>query len=703
LHLFFLYFYRSIQVTLRELIVPTQQLIRQSPITAAVLITSGLLALLTITPEHTYAQSRAADSVQQILAAHPGRDTARVNLLNQVGRFFFNRIPTLTAAYGKEALHLSDSLFYMPGKIWAIRNIALGENASGNLEKQMDLTLKALQLAEQIRDNRAIGVLNADIGNILVEQQQPRQALPYQKRSLAIKQRLHDQNEIGRSLNGIGTIYIALNELDSALFYLNESEKVKLALNDHRGLAFAYENIGQVYFRKQQYPRALHYYTMAAQYYQESDNLQGLIKSHLNMGLVYIFLEDFSTAEDELKKAARLNKSINNPRHEMVYYKYMAQLDSARGNYTQALADYKQFQSRSEDLLSTEKARLIANSTEKYESAKKQHENQLLKKEQLLHLSTIRQQKIFVIFCIALFLVLGTITIVLFRLFKRLQDVYGQLNQRNRRVQQQNQIITDQNTALENANQVKDKIFSVISHDLRAPLGILEGMLFLLRDEKMDADQFRYFADELWRDMRNTSFMMDNLLQWASSQMKGLRVSPDDFNITQLLNSEFELLQSQARQKQIQLSHSLPATIQVFADQHMIRMVLRNLIGNAIKFTPANGHIVISYQLQPDKVEVIVKDSGIGIAPENQSKVFSTIYYSTTGTQNEKGCGLGLPLSKDFIERNHGSIWFHCHKDKGTSFHFTLPLSMSEEEETSAPGITMIVKDKMLDPTGYQH
>lgn len=682
---------------------PTHQLKRQSSITAAVHIISGLLALLTITPGHAYAQSKAADSAQQVLAAHPVRDTARVNLLNQVGRFFFNRIPTLTATYGKEALHISDSLFYLPGKIWAIRNIALGENATGNLEKQMDLTLKALQLAEQIHDNRAIGVLNADIGNILVEQQQPRQALPYQKRSLEIKQRLHDQQEIGRSLNGIGTIYMTLNELDSALYYLYESEKVKLALNDHRGLAFAYENIGQVYFKKQQYLRALRYQTMASQYYQESDNLQGVVKSYLNMGLAHIFLEDFPSAEEDLKKAAQLNKSLHNPRHEMIYYKYMAQLDSARGNYAQAFADYKQFQARSEELFSAEKTKFIANSTEKYESEKKQHENQLLKKEQLLHLATIKQQKIFVIFCIAMFAVLGTITFVLFRLFKRQQDLYGQLNQRNRRVQQQNQIITDQNTALENANQVKDKIFSVISHDLRAPLGILEGMLFLLRDDKMDAEQFRYFSDELWRDMKNTSAMMDNLLQWASSQMKGLRVSPDDFNITTLLNSEFELLQSQARQKQIQLSHSLPANIQVFADQHMIRMVLRNLISNAIKFTPVNGSIVIDFLLQADKIEVIVKDSGVGIAPENQAKVFSTIYYSTTGTRNEKGCGLGLPLSKDFIERNHGRIWFHSQKDKGTSFHFTLPLTISEEEETSANGITMIVKDKVLDTTGYQH
>jgi signal transduction histidine kinase len=274
--------------------------------------------------------------------------------------------------------------------------------------------------------------------------------------------------------------------------------------------------------------------------------------------------------------------------------------------------------------------------------------------------------------------------------FKRQQELYGQLNNRNRRVQQQNQIILDQNAALESGNQVKDKIFSVISHDLRAPLGILEGLLFLLRDEKMSQEQFNMFVDELWRDMKNTSAMMDNLLQWANSQMKGIRVMADDFNITALLNSEFELLQTLARQKNIQLTHYLPQVIHVYADKDMIRMVLRNLISNAIKFTPKNGNITVDYKLLPDKVEVMVKDNGIGIPMEDQSKVFSNIYYSTTGTQNEKGCGLGLPLSKDFIQRNHGQIWFHSNKEKGTSFHFTLPLS--DEEETNTPGMTIILQ-----------
>ncbi|WPV65001.1 ATP-binding protein [Chitinophaga sp. LS1] len=666
---------------------------RSAPYTLLIL----MLALFFTKPVASMAQSQLTDSLTKVLAAHPTKDTTRVNILNQLSRFLFTQVPSLTETYAKEAFYISDSLYYLPGKLWATRNLALAENAKGNLEKQMDLTLEALKLAEQLNDLKATGILNADLGNILIEQQQPRQGLIYQKKALAIKQKENDKAEIGKTLNGIGTSYMVLKEWDSALHFLYASERIKLALNDHRGLAYAYENIGIILSVKGNYQEALRYHTMSSQYYKESDNIQGVVKSYLNMAQTNTFLKDFTAAEEDLQNAARLNKSMQNTRNEMIYYRYRSMLDSARGNFAQALENYKEFQALSEDFFSTEKSRFIANSKEKYESEKKQHENELLKKEQLLHLATIRQQQILVIFCIALFMALATITVLLYRMFKRQKDLYSQLNSRNRRVQQQNQIILDQNAALESGNQVKDKIFSVISHDLRAPLGILEGMLFLLRDEKMSQEQFNMFVDELWRDMKNTSSMMDNLLQWANSQMKGIRVMPDDFNITVLLNNEFELLQTLARQKNIQLNHYLPPVIHVFADKDMIRMVLRNLISNAIKFTPKNGSIVIDYRLSPDKVEVMVKDNGIGIPSEDQSKVFSNIYYSTTGTQNEKGCGLGLPLSKDFIQRNNGEIWFQSYKEKGTSFHFTLPLS--EEEETNAYGRTII-----LQPTrDYSH
>jgi signal transduction histidine kinase len=618
-------------------------------------------------------------------------DTIRVRLLNQEARQSFPKNAARTAEYARAALALSDSLHFKPGSMWATRNLALAENIKGNLEKQLDLTFTALKLAEELNDLHATGILNTDIGNILVEQDLPRQALRYQRKALRIKQALKQPAEIAKTLNSLGSSYIRLQILDSALYFMLESEKIKLSLHDHTGLAVTYENMGLIYLQLKKYAKALPYFEISEQYYKESENLNGVVKAHLNTGLAQIMLHHYTDAEQHLCAAAQLNSTLKNAKNTMIYHKNMAALDSARGDYASALANFREFSQMNEALFSLEKARFIANTKEKYESEKKQHENKLLRKEQQLHLATIRQQRILVIFCSMLLLGLFIITAVLYLMYRRQQDLYKQLNHRNTQVQQQNRIIMEQNIALGNGNQVKDKIFSVISHDLRSPLAILEGLLFLLRDNKMSEEQFRIFAEELWRDVKNTAYMMDNLLQWASSQMKGIHITPDDFDISTILKSEFELLQSLAKQKDITLTHGLQRPVMVYADPHTIRLVLRNLISNAIKFTPVHGAVSINYMLLPDRIEVIVQDTGIGIAFADQQKIFSNIYYSTSGTQNEKGCGLGLPLSKDFIERNNGKIWFHSVAGRGTSFHFTLPLST--EEEPIGRGYTIIVKD----------
>ncbi|MVT44481.1 tetratricopeptide repeat protein [Chitinophaga oryziterrae] len=645
-------------------------------------------------PSMLLAQSGSTDSLLHAIDRHPQRDTDLVILLNKVGRLYFTKDPVLTEKYGREAIHISDSLGYTSGAMWGKRNMALAENSRGNLDKQMDFTTDALKLAEQLNDIHATSVLNADIGNIFIEQSKPELALPYQKKALYLKQSLRDQAEVARSLNSIGSCYLLLHKPDSALFFLYESEKIKLSLNDHKGLAFTYENIGHILYDKGQYREALRYYEISEKYYRESDNLPGLTKAYLNLGRVNTALRKYTDAARNLSDAAKLNEHLQNAKNTMIYYKYQASLDSARGNYIAAMSSYKEFSRLSEQYFNVEKTKFIASTKEKYESEKKQRENEMLKKEQLLHLSTIKIQQKFVIFSIMLFFVLSVITSILFRMYRRQQDLYLQLNNRNKRVQQQNLIILEQNVALESASQVKDKIFSVISHDLRSPLAILEGMLFLLRDDKMSSQQFRFFVDELWRDMKNTSSMMDNLLQWASSQMKGMRVNADDFDITAVLNREFELLLSLAKQKNISLTHQLSHAIMVYGDPDMIRLVLRNLISNAIKFTPALGNINIRYLMLSEKIELIVEDNGIGIAEADQPKVLSNIYYSTGGTQNEKGCGLGLPLSKDFIERNEGEIWFDSQVGKGTSFHFTLPLS--EEENNTRRGYMFTITTDQL-------
>lgn len=652
-----------------------------------------LCFLLLLSFTAAMAQPPAHDSLQKALDKHVGRDTSRIKLLNQLARAYFTQNPVLTEQLSQEAMALSDSLAFATGKIWAIRNLSLVENSKGNLDRQMQLSFDALMLADSLKDLRALGIINNDIGNVFIEQENPRQALRYLKKALHIKRRLKESAEIARTLNNMGSSYMRLDMPDSALYFLKQSEQIKQTLNDRRGLAVTYENMGLIYFTWQQYDEALRFQQQAADYYREAENLHGLTKAYLNMGQAQTMLKDFKNAEKSLAAAATLNTSLKNAKNEMIYYKNRSQLDSARNNFTAALANYKEFAALNEAFFNVQKTKLIANTQQKYESEKKERENEMLKKEQLLHLATIQQQWMLVLAGALLLASLFVVTIVIYRLYRRQQELFRQLNSKSEEVSLQNHIILEQNAALGNLNEVKDKIFSVISHDLRSPLAILEGLLFLLRDDKISAAQFRYYTDELWRDMKNTAYMMDNLLHWASNQMKGIGVKADDFDITTLISQEFELLKTLARQKEVQLIHHLNNQVMVYADPDMIKLVLRNLINNAIKFTPPGGIITVSGKCDTQVIELSIQDNGVGIAPENQSRIFSNIYYSTVGTQNEKGCGLGLHLSKDFVERNHGKIWFISKPAKGTSFYFTIPLS--DEVDAAPRPYTMIVQEQI--------
>ncbi|MFB6458073.1 ATP-binding protein [Chitinophaga sp. Hz27] len=638
------------------------------------------------------AQPAPQDSFEIELFHHTAKDSERVDILNKASRAYFTKDAQVAEKYANEALGLSSQLHYMNGRIWAQRNLALVENTRGHLDKQMQLTLSSLKLAESINDQHTLSILYNDMGNIFTEQNSPRDALPYLLKSLQIKKNLHELSEISKTLNNIGSAYLALHVLDSSLLYLHEAEALKLSQNDRRGLAYTYENLGLVAMLQYRLEDALHYHQLSAECYREADNQLGMVKSSLNLAEVQTFMGDLANAEKNLQHAHAINGVLKNVKNEMIYYKIRYELDSARNDYRAALNNYKAYTERNLEFFNLEKSRLISRSQEKYEAEKKQKENILLKKEQQIHLATIQQQRILVISATILFIALLAITFMLYRMFKKQKQLTRELNSKNQEVSLQNHIILEQNTTLESLNQVKDKIFSVISHDLRSPLAILEGLLFLLRDERITQEQFKFYADELWRDVKNTSYMMDNMLQWASNQMKGIGVKADDFDILLLLNQEFELLQTLAKQKEVSLQHELSGSLTVYADPEMIRMVLRNLISNAIKFTQGGGKINVSARIDRTFAEIIVRDNGTGIPLENQHRIFSNIYYSTTGTRNEKGCGLGLHLSKDFVERNRGRIWFHSTPGSGSSFSFTVPLS--DEADTNPRGYTVIIQDQ---------
>ncbi len=235
--------------------------------------------------------------------------------------------------------------------------------------------------------------------------------------------------------------------------------------------------------------------------------------------------------------------------------------------------------------------------------------------------------------------------------------------------------ISSQAEALRELNATKDKMFSVISHDLRAPLGGIKSMLDLIYEDNAEKKEIsKKTLDSLKNAADQTYNLLENLLYWSRSQRGSLVNNPEKVNIYELVLENIELLRTMSKNKNIEIRNEVDGDIYAWADRNMIKTVLRNLIINAIKFTDEQGKVTISSTESNGKVEVQVADNGIGIQKSNLEKILNNKeYYTTFGTKREKGSGLGLNLCIDFINRNDGELFIDSEYGKGSTFTFTLP------------------------------
>lgn len=225
-------------------------------------------------------------------------------------------------------------------------------------------------------------------------------------------------------------------------------------------------------------------------------------------------------------------------------------------------------------------------------------------------------------------------------------------------------------------NSVKDKMFSVISHDLRSPVGTIKMMIDLICTDPSIAGNkdLASIFEGLSQNTDELYMLLENLLGWAKSQTNNISFEMEEINMARVVNSNHLLYKGALQQKNLRFKQNIDEELSVFADMNMLQSVIRNLISNAIKFTPENGNIEVSAKRVNGSVQIIVKDSGIGISPETISKLLnSREHFTTFGTNNEKGSGLGLDLCQRFIEKNNGNFRIESNIGSGSSFIVELP------------------------------
>jgi two-component system, sensor histidine kinase and response regulator len=266
----------------------------------------------------------------------------------------------------------------------------------------------------------------------------------------------------------------------------------------------------------------------------------------------------------------------------------------------------------------------------------------------------------------------------------KILDKSHALQQKNTQIQIQADKIREDATLLEKQtkeltelNTLKNKMFGIISHDLKAPMHAIRNLFNDVEQKKISQAQLKELMPEVVNDLNYTVGLMDNLLQWVKTQMQSEVVYLQKVDISSLLEETVQLVRLQAERKKIKIEIDAEDGVYGIMDKEMINLVLRNLLSNAIKFTPENGTITAGIKANRSLLEVYIQDTGNGISHEAMQKIRGNDFYTTKGTANEGGTGLGLMLCKEYLHRNDSRLLIESHPGKGSIFSFTLQKSVA--------------------------
>jgi two-component system, sensor histidine kinase and response regulator len=249
------------------------------------------------------------------------------------------------------------------------------------------------------------------------------------------------------------------------------------------------------------------------------------------------------------------------------------------------------------------------------------------------------------------------------------------LVEKNEKIEKQKAEIEQKAKELDELNSLKNKLFSVISHDLKTPMYALRNLFRSMQQMDMSGEEIKSIIPDVVNDLNYTTGLMENLLHWVKNQMHSARVSLDELDLGEVTDEAIHIHQLQASTKKITIVPQVEGSARVLADRDMITLVFRNLLSNAIKYTPEKGSVIIRLIHEPPSCRVSVIDNGIGMDQDTLARIRENSYYSTNGTASESGTGLGLMLCRDFLTKNGGNLLIESEPGKGSIFSFTLPLA----------------------------
>ncbi|MCS6968874.1 MAG: tetratricopeptide repeat protein [Bernardetiaceae bacterium] len=538
----------------------------------------------------------------------------------------------------------------------------------GNYTHAISNLLEALKVFESHQQQFKAGECYNAIGVTYLDANKPEEAIRMFQKALQIYQTLNQVRQVAKAINNIGEIYRRKGDWSNAEKHYQQAYELASKENDLHLQAVLLNNFGETHYKTGKYPQALSFQHRALQLSKYLKDTEGIAYSLIAIAQIYLTLQRYDSAAYYGQQGLTLAKQNNITYLIKDGLLVMKQVNALRGKVKQAMRYADSILLLADTIYNQDKSRLILQSMYQYELGRQQSQIELLEKERIINnqkLLNAELNRIVTYIVIAACVVI--VSLLVHFLWQRQLYV--------KELARQNATLDAKNQELKMLNQTKDKLFSIIAHDLRSPLSALKNVLDMVDFDLLSPSEFIELAADIRHHLQSLLYTLNNLLEWAYIQIKsGDQLHQESVNISEIIAETVNFYQEVARQKEIHLVTRLADSLTAKVDKNHLRFVLRNLVHNAIKFSYPGGEVLIESLPEPGnkQVKILVQDFGKGIETSVMENLFSPAVLSSTGTAGEKGTGLGLMLCKEFINKNNGEILVNSQPEKGSVFTIVL-------------------------------
>jgi len=539
----------------------------------------------------------------------------------------------------------------------------------GGYERALEYFGVAMEIAERnnYQHNLSLclsnsGVIQNKIGNY-------EEALNLYQRSLEFSRLLHDPVQTANCLINIGTNYADMGEPEKGLDFVQQGMEIKIELGDERTISNCYIHLADIYTIMQEHETAMELFNRAIPVKQKLNDRDGLIRCYLGLG--YSALE-----QGHYSNSARMTDMALEIAQEIGAMEYIAEanlrkkdLAIKRGDYQSAYHYAEEHQTYKDSLMDMATSKAAMEMEFRMRSRGLQQENENLRMRSNLDRLLVRKRTtvFYSILLVATMLLLGLILVLHFM---------RRLRKSSLKLEEKNLVITRQNLKLDQVNKTKDRMMSIIAHDLRGTIGnqltAVEVLNRIEGDEKVEIDRKRLLGN-LKNSASYSLELLENLLHWTRIEEGASNYHPEEVKLNTLVSNCLSLYSESAKNKELEFVKEINGTITCYADRIMLETVYRNLISNAIKFSKPGGKITIGLKSADGLTHFWVADQGIGMSEKELNKVLSNGGNSRRGTANEKGAGMGLTLVQEFTKIHHGKLSISSEENKGSTFEVIIP------------------------------